>query len=126
MKDLLQNFGLKQSEVSIERWKDNVLRVARGLSITNYPLFWLGRSISKPCYDVSRYSLSAVYVFVVVRCFPFFVVVVVVYFVVVVVVAAAAAVDGWPAEFLKCHVKLLIHVQAAMKVFRQCCYFDSQ
>ena len=31
--------------------------------------------------------------------------------------AAAAAVDGWPAEFLKCHVKLLIHVQAALKVF---------
>lgn len=58
--------------------------------------------------------------------FSFFVVVVVVYFVVVVVVAAAAAVDVWPAEFLKCHVKLLIHVQAAMKVFRQCCYFDSQ
>ena len=45
---------------------------------------------------------------------------------VVVAAAAAAAVDGWPAEFLKCHVKLLIHVQAALKVFRQCCYFDSQ
>ena len=43
-----------------------------------------------------------------------------------VVVVAAAAVGGWPAEFLKCHVKLLMHVQAALKVFRQCCYFDSQ
>lgn len=31
MKDLLQNLGLKQSEVSIKRWKDDVLRVARGL-----------------------------------------------------------------------------------------------
>lgn len=70
MKDLLQNLGLKQSEVSIKRWKDDVLRVARGLWITNYPLFWLGRSISKPGYDVSRYSLYPVYVFVVVRCFP--------------------------------------------------------
>ena len=45
---------------------------------------------------------------------------------VVVAAAAAAAVDGWPAKFLKCHVKLLIHVQAALKVFRQCCYFDSK
>ena len=54
------------------------------------------------------------------------VVVVVVYFVVVVAAAAAAAVDVWPAKFLKCHVKLLIHVQAALKVFRQCCYFDSK
>ena len=44
----------------------------------------------------------------------------------VVVVVSAAAVDGWPAEFLKCHVKLLMHAQAALKVFRQCCYFDSQ
>ena len=70
MKDLLQNLGLKQSEVSIKKWKDDVLRVARGLWITNYPLFWLGRSISKPGYDVSRYSLYPVYVFVVVRCFP--------------------------------------------------------
>ena len=31
MKDLLQNLGLKQSEVSIERWKDDALQVARGL-----------------------------------------------------------------------------------------------
>ena len=31
MKNLLQNLGLKQSEVSIKRWKDDVLRVARGL-----------------------------------------------------------------------------------------------
>lgn len=29
MKDLLQNLGLKQSEVSIERWKDDALQVAR-------------------------------------------------------------------------------------------------
>ena len=43
-----------------------------------------------------------------------------------VVVVAAPAVDGWPAEFLKCHVKLLMHAQAALKVFRQRCYFDSQ
>lgn len=31
MKDLLQNLGLEQSEASIERWKDDVLQVARGL-----------------------------------------------------------------------------------------------
>lgn len=70
MKDLLQNLGSKQSEVYTERWKDDVLRVARGLSIAIFPLFCLGRSISKPGYGVSRYSLYAVYVFVVVRCFP--------------------------------------------------------
>lgn len=29
MKDLLQNLGLEQSEASIERWKDDVLQVAR-------------------------------------------------------------------------------------------------
>ena len=33
MKDLLQSLGLKQTEVSIERWKGDVLEVARGLSI---------------------------------------------------------------------------------------------
>lgn len=38
--------------------------------------------------------------------------------VVVVAAATAAAVDGCPAEFLKCHVKLMMHVQAALKVFR--------
>ena len=53
-------------------------------------------------------------------------VVVVVVVVVVAATATATAVDGWPAEFLKCHVKLLIHVQAALNVFRQCYYFDSK
>ena len=33
MKDLLQSLGLKQSGVSIERWKGDVLEVARGLSV---------------------------------------------------------------------------------------------
>ena len=40
MKDVLQNLGLKQSEVSIERWKDDVLQVARGLWIANFSLSW--------------------------------------------------------------------------------------
>ena len=54
MKDLLQNLGLKQSEVSIERWKDDVLQVVRALSIANFPLSWLERFISKPGYDVTE------------------------------------------------------------------------
>lgn len=33
MKDLLQSLGLKQSKVSIERLKGDVLEVARGLSV---------------------------------------------------------------------------------------------
>ena len=40
MKDLLQNLGLEQSEASIERWKDDVLQVARGLWIANFSLSW--------------------------------------------------------------------------------------
>jgi len=44
MKDLLQSLGLKQSEVSIERWKGDVLEVARGLSrffisTVGFPIF---------------------------------------------------------------------------------------